>query len=281
MAQQYDISVGSAYNYCFQQLCELPSCAEVSKQYCTNFSGTLLVDGKYIAVKGYKKKIPVLYGLDYATHDIPYALLARSESYRTCLLFFQTLKAVGYHVRVLVCDDNSNIYRACRAVFPQVVVQLCQLHYMRTVRFLLRPDRNPEYRPFFGAVCRLFQERSSETEFFSRLSERVQPLAQDQLSMSILIDLLRKTHFLLGYLYDEHIPTTTNLIESYNSHLQGRVKSIKGFDSFTHAQLWLNGYFLRRRLKPFTDCEGKFFDLNGQSSLCLTKNPEIDLPRFF
>ncbi len=64
-----------------------------------------------------------------------------------------------------------------------------------------------------------------------------------------------------------HIPQTTNLIESYNSHLEGRLKTIKGFESFTHADNWLNAYFLRRRLKPFTDCSGKFATLNGTCSM--------------
>lgn len=280
LSNQYQISVGSAYNYCFQALKQLPDCAEVTQTYCNNFSGTLLVDGKYLSVKGYKRKIPVIYGLDYASHDIPYYLLSSAESYQTCLAFFKTLKKLNYPLEVLVCDDNSNIYRACVEVFPDVIIQLCQLHYLRSIRFLLRLDRNYHYRPFFFAVCRLFKYRYSELSFIQELSSIIETYPPDRLCASILIDLERKKDLLLGYLRDEKIPTTTNLIESFNSHLQGRLKSIKGFDSFEHAQLWLNGYFLRRRLKPFTDCEGKFAYLNGVSSLSLTKNPQLDLPIF-
>ncbi|MBD3279439.1 MAG: hypothetical protein GF390_01875 [Candidatus Pacebacteria bacterium] len=77
------------------------------------------------------------------------------------------------------------------------------------------------------------------------------------------------------------MPTTTNLIECFNSHLQGRLKTIKGFESFKHADLWLNAYFLRRRTKKFTDCRGKFRNLNGKTSLFKAKKPGIDLPVFF
>ena len=74
----------------------------------------------------------------------------------------------------------------------------------------------------------------------------------------------------MAHLWVKHTPRTNNLIESFNSHLQGRLKTIKGFESFNHAELWLNAYFLRRRTKKFTDCEGKFKSLNGKSSIEIT-----------
>ncbi len=63
------------------------------------------------------------------------------------------------------------------------------------------------------------------------------------------------------------MPQTTNLIESFNSHIQGRLETIKGFESFEHANAWLNGYFLKRRSTPFTDCTGKFKHLNEKTSI--------------
>lgn len=66
---------------------------------------------------------------------------------------------------------------------------------------------------------------------------------------------------------DPHVPRTNNLIESYNSHLESRLKTLKGFKSFIHADNWLNAYFIHRRSKTFTDCEGKFKRLNGFCSL--------------
>ena len=65
----------------------------------------------------------------------------------------------------------------------------------------------------------------------------------------VMLDIARRSPDLLGYLKLKNTPRTTNLIESFNSHLQGRLKTIKGFESFKNAQTWLNIYFLRRRLK--------------------------------
>lgn len=95
--------------------------------------------------------------------------------------------------------------------------------------------------------------------------------------MSVLIDIQKRLSFLTGYMKQKRIPRTTDLIESYNSHLQGRLKTIKGFESFHHADLWLNGYFLRRRTKVFTDCEGRFKKLNGTTSLSQAQNLDVDL----
>ncbi|MCX6779279.1 MAG: AAA family ATPase, partial [Candidatus Magasanikbacteria bacterium] len=46
-----------------------------------------------------------------------------------------------------------------------------------------------------------------------------------------------------------------------------RLKTIKGFKSFKHADLWLNAYFVRRRYKPYTDCGEHFKKLNGKRSI--------------
>lgn len=109
----------------------------------------------------------------------------------------------------------------------------------------------------------------------------VKLFSKDETYGSILIDLARKQHLLQGYLHHKGTPTTTNLIDSMNSHLEARIKPLKGFESFTHADLWLNEYFLRRRNKKYTDCSRKFKRLNGKTSLEITQKPGIDIPSFF
>ena len=59
--------------------------------------------------------------------------------------------------------------------------------------------------------------------------------------------------WLTGYLccngwYHQECPKTTNMIESYNKHLQRRLKTIQGFESFASADKWLSTYALCRRL---------------------------------
>lgn len=113
----------------------------------------------------------------------------------------------------------------------------------------------------------LFAKRRSKEEFAHIASRIFHRYKHDPRCIGVLVDIQKRLPQLTAYMYQRHIPRTTNLIESYNSHLEGRLKTIKGFESFTHADTWLNAYFLKRRLQPFTDCTKQFKKLNGTCSL--------------
>ena len=117
LAELNDCSVGTAFNRVQKGLKELPTCIDVTRWYCEKFQGILLVDGKYVKVKKYDRKIPVLYGVDYKTHDIPHYRLCRSEDYLNCKRFFESLKLTDYTLQAIVCDDNQKIYNAAKYVF--------------------------------------------------------------------------------------------------------------------------------------------------------------------
>lgn len=260
---------------------ELPTCIDVTRWYCQKFQGVLLVDGKYVKVKRYDRKIPVIYGVDYQTHDIPHYRLARAEDYPTCKKFFESLKLTNYVLQAVVCDDNVNIYKAAQYVYPSVAIQLCHLHFLRNMRSLLNLEFNQLHQIFYRALTQLMITKRSEQDFNKKAANLFKQFGVNSVCNDILIELAKKQSLYQGYLQHKGVPTTTNLIESFNSHLEARVKPLKGFESFKHADLWLNGYFLRRRTKPFTDCQRRFRRLNGKTSLSQTKKPGIDLPSFF
>lgn len=251
----------------------MPHCADVTRKYCSRFCGILLVDGKYVAVKGYERKIPVLYGIDYLTHDIPTYIFSVAENYSTCVSFFKSLKLLNYPLSAVVCDDNINIYQACTQMYPAAVVQLCHNHYKQSLRLGLDVRNDTTYLPFMRDIEELFERRISREEFARMAGKIVIKYACDMRCGAVMADIQRRLPLLTGYMAAKRIPRTTNLIESFNSHLEGRLKTIKGFESFRHADTWLNAYFLNRRLKPFTDCEERFRYLNGKRSLELSKKP--------
>ncbi len=281
LSQLHGCGVATAYRRIEKGLEELPSCIDVTRWYCQKFQGILLVDGKYVRVKRYDRKIPVLYGVDYNTHDIPHYRLTQAEDYLSCRKFFESLKLTEYVLHAVVCDDNSNIYKAAQYVYPQVKVQLCHVHFLRNMRALLECEHIPAHKLFFLALCKLLVVKRSKDDFEKRASFLLKNFASEQVCSDILIELAKKQQLLQGYLLYKGTPTTTNLIESFNSHLEARLRPLKGFESFRHADAWLNGYFLRRRTKKFTDCSGKFRKLNGKTSLSQTQKTGIDLPTFF
>lgn len=281
LADQYNVSVGKIYSLVSNYLESLPHVADVTRKYCVRYSGILEVDGKYVAVKGYDRKIPALYGVDYQTHDIPHYKLSVAENYQTCLSFFSSLRLLSYPLQAIICDENTNIYEAARYVYPKVVIQLCQNHYKENIRRSLDLTVNQQYITFMKLVEELFLFKRTPDDFNHKAKLILSKCSQDPLCTAVLADIYRNQNLLLGWRDGKHIPTTTNLIESFNSHLQGRLKTVKGFESFKHADLWLNGYFLRRRTKKFTNCMGKFRSLNGWSSLQKSKKPDVDIPPFF
>lgn len=238
------------------------------------FCGILIVDGKYVRIKGYDRKIPVLYGIDYLTHDIPTYILSVAENYQTCHSFFTSLRLLNYPLKAIVSDDNGNIYQSCVSVYPAAKTQLCTNHYKESLRDSLAVRVDPTYVSFMHEVEELFTHRRSASEFSNLAGKILYRHRYDPRCVSILADMQRRFPMLTAYMAERRIPMTTNLIESYNSHLEGRLKTIKGFETFSHADSWLNGYFLRRRLKKFTDCSRQFQRLNGSCSLEQTmKNP--------
>lgn len=281
LADQYELSVGTVFSKIRQYLRKLPHNADVSRKYSTRYSGIMVVDGKFVAVKGFEKKIPVVYGIDYLTHDIPTYKLLPSENYLGCLEYFQSLRLLNYPLKAVVCDDNQNIRDACLAVYPAAVVQICQNHYLENVRKTLNVRTDPTYAPFVRELETLFHPKRSEDDF-NRVAKNILVKYKDQsLPVAVLVDIYRRKALLLGYLKCKNCPKTTNIIEAFNSHLNARLESLKGFKTHRTADDWLNGYFLRRRTKKYTDCKGKFKYLNGKKSLEETLKVGLDLPSFF
>ena len=218
LASQYRINPSTAYRRCLKVLENLPHCAR--------FCGILLVDGKYISVKGYERKIPVIYGIDYLTHDIPSYIFSISENYQTCISFFRSLRLLNYPLSAIVCDDNINIYQACTNIYPSSIIQLCHNHYKQSLRLGLSVRTDSSYLPFMRDIEQLFEKRISMEEFTRLAGKITLKYASDPRCVTIMADIQRRLPLLTGYMAAKRIPRTTNLIESFNSHLEGRLKTM-------------------------------------------------------
>jgi len=254
-----------------KQIENLPHNNDVTKQYCDRFCGIMVVDGKFIKVKGYERKIPLLWGFDYLSHDVPVYKFAPSESFQSWLKYFGYLKTIKYPMKMVICDDNENIRRAARYIFPNVLIQLCQNHFLENIRRELHSRTDEKYKPFVTEVKReLFSSKIMIETFRKRSYKLFVKYVNDERIINQLLKINEYTQELTAANYLRKAPRTTNIIESFNSHLQGRLKTIKGFQSFKSADQWVNAYILRRRLKKFTDCCSKFRYLNGKTSFSRT-----------
>ena len=241
----------------------------VTEIVCKFFCGVLIVDGKYIHVAGHEKKIPMIWALDYVSHDPILHQLVLSENYLAYLSFFLKLKAIHYPLSTIVCDEHEAISQAAKHVYPNVKIQLCTNHIKEGIRRTLNSRSNPVHEHFIKQIECLF--RKDDLGQYCRYARNLlkQHYSNDQYRY-ILQEVNRKHELIIRFLIDKQVPSSSNLIELYNSHLEARLKSIKGFKSFYTAELWLNAYVLNRRLSKFTSCAKKFRHLNGSCSLSQT-----------
>lgn len=85
----------------------------------------------------------------------------------------------------------------------------------------------------------------------------------------LIEDFKEHQKYLLNYLkYPRlNIPSTTNLIEGYNSQFELRLSSIRGFETPETAKNYVNAWIIKRRFSKFTDCKNHFKELNGKTPL--------------
>lgn len=274
LGDENTLSGPQTYARVIVELEQLPKNTWLTKILCdmSRFCGILILDGKYVAVKGFERKIPFLYGIDYLTHDIPYGELFLVEDEAAFSQYFQTLKDLGYNLKIVVADDRQGLKQALRKVFPYARLQLCQNHYLENIRQLLKVRTIPTYQHFFDSLNKhVFTEAKTNQKITQSLKHvKEKHAGQSYLLNNILADIEMRRNDLFAYRHFDDCPNNINLIELYNSHLNGRLKTIKGFQSLVSARRWLNAWLVRRRTKTLTDCKEKFKYLNRHSSLEFT-----------
>lgn len=253
---------------------------QLTKDLCDpkRFCGRLVIDGKYVKVQGFDAKTPFIYCLDYLSHDIIHGDLFPAEDEAAFSQFFQMLYDLGYDIKIIIADDRAGLKQALLKVFPYAELQLCQNHYVENIRELLNFRSSDRYHHFFNSLVKNVFEAPE-----GKITEGLMHVFHNRtegkrMLQNIVTTIKARQEDLFNYFRFKDCPRTTNIIESYNSHFQARLKSIRSFQSFDSARRWLNAYIIRRRTKKFTDCKKKFKRLNGHAALELTIKKQAAWP---
>ena len=281
LAEKYEISKSHASDICYEELKKLPPNNEFTFKFCSKFSNILVVDGKYFTVKGYDRGYCLLWAIDYFRHDIPVFTLAPSESYQSWSRYFSYYRILNKYPQLLVCDDNTNIKLAALNKFPELTIQTCHNHFKESIRRSLRVRSDDTYKPFMKRIEQALGVKRNAEDLSSKLFALYRDYKYDPVCLSTITNIQRYMPELTAYRGISQAPLTTNIMESFNSHLEARLFSLKYFNSPEHARLWLNGYILKRRFTKFTSCSNKFKWLNGKSGVQMTKKPDVVVPTFF
>ena len=280
LGNELRLSGVQTYRRVVAELNQLPDNTWLSATYCNRWSGILHVDGKYIAVRGYPKKIPWIWSVDFLQHDFPVGILAPSENVESFLKFFRLLKTIGYPLQVVIADDVSPLRIALKHYYPKAKVQLCQTHYVENIRQQLHVRTESKYQVFFQELVeRIFPIDATQHQRDAALFQCYQRFGQhNPVVQKVLVDIHNRQTELFQYQAIPHCPRTNNILESFNSHLNARLKSVKKFQTFRSAERFLNAYLIRRRTKPFTDCRGYFTKFNGHVPLENTIRKGLEYP---
>lgn len=260
----------------------LPKNELITKTYCTRFGGVVCIDGIYVKIKGLPKAIPFIYAIDFVTHDPIAGILDFAENDAAFERLFLILKDIGYPLRLVVADEAPALKAPLQRIFRGIEVQLCHVHVLRNIKAVLHvTEQDDTYLPFFRTIQKLL---AMEGEAHRR--KCFQEMALSQMlkdgEWEILKSIRSRWDDLFRYeaMRKQGVacPRTTNLIEGYNNHLKTRLRGIKGFESLSSAERWLNAWLLRRRFTPFRDCGKPFEHLNGKTSFEQTRNRDLPWP---
>ena len=269
LGNELGLSPSQTYARVIEELNQLPNNTTLTQTYCDRWSGILNVDGKYIAIKGFKKKLPFIWCVDFLQHDFPVGVLAPAESVDAFSELFETLLMCNYPLRMVISDDVAPLKIALKRYYPNAKLQLCHVHYIEHIRQQLHVRTQDTYHHFFNSLMmHVFADPLTRNEREAGLLYVLeQHTHHTPLLQSIIVAIATRFDDLFAYTTVSNCPKTNNLIECFNSHLNGRLKTVKGFQSFDSAQRFLNAYLIRRRTKAFTDCEGQFKKFNKHMPL--------------
>lgn len=258
----------------------LPWNWQLTKDLCEpkRFCRRLVIDGKYVRVQGFAKKIPFVYAIDYLTHDIVHGDLFTVEDEAAFSQFFQKLYDLDYDIDIVIADDRAGLKQALLKVFPYAKLQLCHNHYVENIRVDLNIRSSVKYHDFFNALVANVFEVPEDKITEGLMYVFYNYCGHNRTLQNIVTTIKARQEDLFNYFRFKDCPYTTNIIESYNSHFQARLKSIRSFQSFDSARKWLNAYIIRRRTKKFTDCKKRFKRLNGHAALELSIKKQAAWP---
>lgn len=174
---------------------------------------------------------------------------------------FKELKALGYEIKVVVSDGGTGIYSALRH-FGIKKHQRCHIHLLRDLKTGLRMRRK---RPktvlrkyYWVKYAKLVLNSADNYQLELRLKhfDRVvfaMWLGGGDIELNSIKGFIRTLPIAFTFMQYQkfwNIPKTTNVLEGYISHLNTRLKTMRGLKSPANAGRVLNAihYFLRKNI---------------------------------
>lgn len=184
------------------------------------------------------------------------------------------IKSLEKRLDRLFCDDNEYIPTSrpwSQKTAARLINEIMELHFKYELildfeKIILTVITAKDYKTAQNGIDYLL--KTFWLQVFKKMRGQFD-VGQIKKVSDLISDFKSKKEYLISYLKYPHlgIPSTNNMIEGYNSQLELRLASIRGFETIENARNYLNAWTIKRRLIPFTDCRKGFKKLNGRSPL--------------
>jgi hypothetical protein len=277
------------------------------EEYHPQWAGYLLVDDKYLSMRG--RKLMSLVAADSTGDALHSEILAAPEQGEFTDFFRFIVERLEYPLLGLTTDFDERFGRSLEALnLGHILHQRCIWHGMQMVRRMLnhlvlrqrywqlkmrldREQRRAEDGDFYAlrtVLERLTAELAAIEPEYRRQCDLLESLkeilyASDPKESRERFVAFRKSYqrhypYVIAWLWenlelmlvhqrDVRIPKTNNLAENLNKQLERRFKTIEAFQSVETAWNYQNLIRNYLRFKPYTDCRGTRKIYNGKSPL--------------
>jgi len=232
-------------------------------------SGVVGIDEKYVLVPKngkpdgkMKRWMYVYFAVDCYTYDLLHIEIYPHNTKRSARAFLLTLRAKGYHPRVIVTDMRVDYAPLIVQVFPKAVHHECIFHALQEVHEHIKEVYGADYAETHPEVERLREEinhifdahtkRTAQRRYEKVLAQREKLVAQTPEAKSLFAFLVRHWPRLVNAIESRHIPTTNNTTEQVIRIFTQHYKTFCGFESIETARLYLATFEKVYRFTPFS-----------------------------
>jgi hypothetical protein len=204
-------------------------------------SGILILDGKALSIRGKKY-------CEHLVWDTQAGLLARrlcssKESPQTFDDLLQGILECGIVFTAATIDGLPGLTQVLEAY--GICIQRCHIHLLRDLKTGLQLKRfskhpgNPQKRILFF-YCKLLLHSNPQTfplrwRHLERLIE-ANVFGLSPIHHNVLVRFKKACRHAFSHFIDARIPTTTNRLESYISHFNARLKTMRGLKKPENAE---------------------------------------------
>lgn len=271
------------------------SSKQIKEEFNPHWSGYLVIDDKYINVKG-KKQVSLI-AVDSTGDPVHEELLPYQEqtNYDDFIRFIKI--HLEYPFKAVTTDLDIMLEKSIKMVLGRDIPhQKCLRHAMENIKKIIDyPNKKRQYENLREQIHNNRQLNEDEISLFNRLENELSDLEELLFGVTNILhgsdrnkstEAHKSLKFRFGNIYprvfnmieyhwegllahqkDNLIPKTNNIAENRNRQIKRRLKTIEAFQSETYAFNYLILICNYLRFKPYTDCRNKRKHCNGKSPL--------------